>query len=141
MATLPARILPDVTPENEHFWRGGLEGELRMLRCRACRTYVHPPAPRCPACLSKDRAVEALSGRARLLTFTVNHQPWLPGFPPPYVIAIVELEEQAGLRLTTNLVGCEPEDLRIGMPLRVRFETHGEVAIPVFEPSGGGTEG
>ncbi|MFI5317751.1 MAG: Zn-ribbon domain-containing OB-fold protein [Myxococcota bacterium] len=128
------RILPAVTPENDHFWTGGAHGELRMLRCRACGTWIHPPAPNCPACLSRDREVAALSGRARVATYTVNHQPWIPGFPPPYVIAIVELPEQAGLRLTTNLVHCSPEEVWIGMPVRVVFERHDTVYLPLFEP-------
>jgi uncharacterized OB-fold protein len=131
------RILPQVTPQNEHFWTGGARGELRLLRCRACRHWIHPPAPICPSCLARDVAAEAASGRARVVTFTVNHQPWIPGFDPPYVVAIVELVEQPGLRLTTNLVGCAPEAVRIGMPVRVLFEERDGVWIPLFEPEGG----
>ena len=135
MSDKPAfRILPEVTPENEHFWRGGARNELRFLRCRPCGEWIHPPTPVCPRCLGRDVAPEATSGRARVLTFTVNHQPWIPGFPPPYVIAIVELPEQAGLRLTTNLVGVRPEDVRIDMEVRVVFEQHGDVYLPLFEP-------
>ena len=135
MSERPARLLPRVTPENEHFWTGGARGELCFLRCRAYRLYIHPPAPLCPQCLTKDLAVESVSGRAELVTYTVNHQPWIPGFPPPYVIAIVAIEEQQSLRLTTNLVNCAPEDVEIGMPLRVRFEQHDEVYLPLFEPA------
>jgi uncharacterized OB-fold protein len=130
----PFRVLPQVTPQNEHFWTGGARGELRFLRCRACRHWIHPPAPICPACLGRDLAAEPVSGRAVVATFTVNHQPWIPGFDPPYVVAIVELPEQRGLRLTTNLVGCAPEAVRIGMPVRVVFEQHDDVWIPLFEP-------
>jgi uncharacterized OB-fold protein len=135
MTAKPFRILPAVTEENEHFWKGGADGRLRMLRCRACLTYVHPPAPICPSCRGREVAPDVLSGRGRVAAFTVNHQPWIPGFDPPYVVAIVELEEQAGLRLTTNIVGCPIEDVSIGMPVRVRFEEAGEgVYLPLFEP-------
>ena len=135
-AEAPFRVLPRVTPQNEHFWRGGADGELRFLRCGGCRYYVHPPAPICPECLSRDLSAEAVSGRAVVHTFTVNHQPWIPGFDPPYVVAIVALEEQQGLRLTTNLVNCEPEDVSIGMRVKVLFEDVGdEVFLPLFEPS------
>jgi len=138
MSDRPFRILPAVTEENEHFWCGGADGELRFLRCTACSTYVHPPAPLCPQCLGRDLAVEAVSGRARVMTYTVNHQPWIPGFAPPYIIAIVELDEQPGLRLTTNLVGCEESDVSIDMPVRVRFEDAGDgVFLPLFEPVAG----
>ena len=135
MAEKPFRLLPQVTPENEHFWRGGAEGELCFLRCASCRYYVHPPAPVCPECLSRDLVPEAVSGRAVVHTYTVNHQPWIPGFEPPYLVAIVELEEQTGLRLTTNVVQCEPADVSIGMRVKVVFEDVGEgVFLPLFEP-------
>jgi len=130
----PFRVLPQLNDLNRPFWTGGERGELCLLRCRACKHWIHPPAPICPACLSREVAAEATSGRARVATFTVNHQPWIPGFAPPYVIAIVELAEQTGLRLTTNLIGCAPGDVRIGMPVRAVFEQHDEVWIPLFEP-------
>ncbi len=135
MSDKPFRVLPQVTPENEHFWRGGADGELRFLRCGSCRYYVHPPAPLCPECLSRDLSAEAVSGRAVVHTFTVNYQAWIPGFDPPYLVAIVELEEQEGLRLTTNLVKCEPEDVSIGMRVKTFFEDVGDdVYLPLFEP-------
>ena len=67
------------------------------------------------------------------MTFTVNHHAWFPGQQVPYVLAIVELEEQPGLRLTTRLVGLEPEEVRIGLPVRVRFEQVEDVWLPLFE--------
>jgi uncharacterized OB-fold protein len=135
-AQKPFRLLPAVTPENEHFWRGGADGELRFLHCAACDFFVHPPQPRCPGCLSAELSVRASSGRALLHTFTINHQPWIPGFDPPYVIAIATLEEQPDLRLTTNIVGCAPEDVAIGMRLRVVFEEREDgVFLPLFEPA------
>ena len=130
----PFRLLPRITPENEHYWTGGAQGELRLLRCGACQYYVHPPQPVCPECLSRELEVAAVSGRAELLTYTVNHQPWIPGFPPPYVVAIVEIVEQKGLRITTNLTGCEPDEIEIGMPVRVLFEQRDDVWLPLFEP-------
>jgi hypothetical protein len=130
------RVMPAVTPENEHFWHGGAEGELRFQSCSACRTLVHPPSPVCPACLGRDFEVRALSGRGRVFSFTINHQPWIPGFDPPYVVAIVELPEQPGLRLTTNIVGCAPDQVHIGMPVKVCFEQWDEVYLPLFEPDG-----
>jgi uncharacterized OB-fold protein len=136
MSDKPFRLLPLVTPENDHYWRGGAAGELCFLRCTSCRHYVHPPAPLCPDCLSRDLAPEAVSGRAVVHTYTINHQPWIPGFEPPYVVAIVELEEQPGLRLTTNVVHCEVDDVEIGMPVTVVFEDLGDgIYLPLFEPA------
>ena len=137
MAEKPFRVLPKLTPQNEHFWRGGAAGELRFLRCGSCGTYVHPPSPRCPECLGKDLAAQAVSGRATVLTYTLNHQPWVPAADHPYAVAIVEIEEQRGLRLMTNVVNCPAEQVRIGMPVRVVFEKHEDVFVPLFEPAPG----
>jgi hypothetical protein len=136
MPDLPFRVLPRVTPRNEHFWRGGAQGELRFLRCADCAHYVHPPQPRCPACLGKSLRPEAVSGRATVASVTLNHKPWVPGPDHPYAIAIVEIEEQPSLRLMTNVVNCAPESVRIGMPVRVVFEERDDVHLPLFEPAG-----
>lgn len=129
------RLLPRVVDQNEFFWTSGADGTLRFLRCGDCGYWIHPPAPICPVCHGRDVAPEAVSGEATLHTYTVNHQAWIPGFDPPYVVAIVELPEQEGLRLTTNLVGCPIADVRIGMPLRVTFEPWDDVWLPLFEPA------
>ena len=138
MSELPFRILPRVTDVNRHFWTGGADGELRFLRCQDCGYYIHPPTPLCPRDLSKNLKPEAVSGRATVATFTINHQVWMPGPEVPYVVAIVEIEEQPEVRLTTNIVNCAPEDVHIGMPVRVVFEHRpdrdADVWIPIFEP-------
>lgn len=138
MTTTPRpdfRILPRITDANEFFWTSGADGHLRFLRCDACGYWIHPPGPICPVCHSKALAPEAVAGTAVLHTYTVNRQAWLPGFDPPYVVAIVELPEQEGLRLTTNLVNCALDDVRIGMPVRVVFEQWEDVWLPLFEPA------
>lgn len=136
--TAPFRVLPLVTDANRHFWTGGERDELRFLRCQVCGEYVHPPQPICPRCHSKELVPEAVSGRATVATYTVNHHAWMPGPELPYVVAIVEIVEQPTLRLTTNIVGCRPDDVSVGMAVRVVFEHHadgdGEVWIPLFEP-------
>lgn len=138
-AAVPFRILPRLTDAHRPFWQGGEHGELRFWRCAACGYYLHPPQPLCPQCHSKDQQVEAVSGGATLTTYSINHQPWMPGPELPYVVAIVEIDEQPSLRLTTNLVNCPHHEIRIGMPLRVVFEHHsdpdGDVWLPLFEPA------
>ena len=124
-----------VTDDNGHFWKGGRDGELRFLRCQRLR-LLDPPAvadlPDVPV-EGPRRSKRCRAGRVH--TFTVNHQPWYPGLDPPYVVAIVELDEQDGLRLTTNIVGCEPDDVSIGMPVQVMFEHYDDVWLPFFEPA------
>jgi uncharacterized OB-fold protein len=129
------RILPGVGDDNGFFWTSGADGRLRFLRCQACGYWIHPPSPLCPMCHSRDVVPEAVGGRAEVHTFTVNHQAWIPGFDPPYVVAIVELPEQEGLRLTTNLVGVAPDEVRIGLPVTVVFEQWDDVWLPLFQPA------
>ena len=130
----PFRVLPAVDDATRPFWTGGEHGELRIVRCRACGTWLHPPGPVCPTCLGTDLGPEATSGRGVVHTYTVNHQPWYPGLDPPYVVAIVALPEQEGLRLTTNIVGCAPDHVWIGLPVRVTFDRYDDVWLPMFEP-------
>jgi len=127
--------LPALEPESERFWRACRAGRLEITRCRACGWYIHPPRPVCPRCQAREVSWEAVSGRATLVSYTVNHQRWMPGLEVPYTIGLVELVEQADLRLTTNLVGCAPDAVEIGMPVRVTFrEVSDEIALPLFEP-------
>jgi uncharacterized OB-fold protein len=132
------RILPAVNDWNREFWTRGEHGELCFLCCESCGTYVHPPAPVCPKDYARDLNWKSVSGKARVATYTLNYQQWLPGFDPPYMIAVVEIEEQPSVRLMTMLVNCEPEDVRTGMPVRVTFEhrsdEEGDVWVPLFEP-------
>lgn len=131
-------VVPELTDRNRHFWQGGARNELVFLRCQQCGYYLHPPTPVCPHDQSKDVRPEAVSGRATLASYTINHHPWLPGFETPYVVAIVEVVEQAGLRLTTNIVNCPSDEIRIGMAVRVVFrhleDEGGDVWLPLFEP-------
>ncbi|MCX2931758.1 OB-fold domain-containing protein [Mycobacterium sp. CVI_P3] len=138
---LAMRIVPEITELNRHFWTGGAEGALRFLRCTECGIYLHPPTPVCRKCLSENVEVATVSGRGRVVTFTINHQQWRPGVEVPYNIAVVELAEQQGLRLTTNIVSCPLERIEIGMQVAVEFEPAGSpsepVFVPVFAPAGG----
>jgi uncharacterized protein len=77
-----------------------------------------------------------VSGRASVVTYTVNRQPWIPGFDPPYIVAIVELADEPDVRLTTNIVGVPIDDMRIGLEVEVFFEEWptGDDADPVWVP-------
>ena len=74
MSDAPKRIAPQLTPENEFFWTAGADGELRFKRCADCAHYIHPPAPYCAECLGKNIEIVAVSGRAVIGGFTINHQ-------------------------------------------------------------------
>jgi len=131
----PMRVPPLLTDLNRDYWTGGLAGELRILRCQDCGLWLHPPTPVCRRCLSRHLAAEAVSGQATVAAFTINHHQWSPtATVERYVIAIVDLPEQADLRQTTNIVNCPVEAVYIGMPVTVVFEPLADVAVPLFEP-------
>jgi len=132
--TAPKRTLPVVDKDTEAYWTHGSVGELAIYRCQNCRFYVHPPVRFCPKCESRRVAPEAVSGKGRVATYTVNYKQWVPDLPTPYVIALVELAEQPDVRLTTNIVNCPPESVCIGMPVRVLFEQVEDLWVPLFEP-------
>lgn len=131
----PRNHLPALTPENTFFWQSGKEGRLAFMRCPACSFYVHPPLPICPRCQSRDVTPQIVSGDATVVSVTINRQAWEKGLERPYVIAIVELAEQSGLRLTTNVINCPIEAVHIGMKVRVLFDQREDVWLPLFEPA------
>jgi len=133
MADVAPRITPPLDELNRPFWTSGGSGELLITRCQSCRRWVFPLSTRCPDC-SGSTIYEATSGKGTVFTHTANVHAYNPSVPVPYNISIVELVEQAGLRFTTNVVDCPPEDVYIGMPVRVTFEQYGEVFVPVFVP-------
>ncbi len=134
------RPLPQLTPTNEWFWTSGADGRLRMQRCDDCQTFVHPPVPVCPVCRSHTWSPTVVSGHGTVIAYTVNRHQWLPDFEPPYAIAIVALAEDPTVHLTTNVVGCDPDDVRIGQEVVVRFEPCEDVWLPLFEPTGATNE-
>ena len=132
---MPAtRIKPPMGLDNAWWWQMADAGKLGIQRCLGCHTLRHPPRPMCGDCHSLEwDAVEA-SGRGTICSFTVLHHPKFPGYNYPLIIVLVDLEE--GTRLTSQLVDCAPEDLRMGMPLRVAFRDLDEnTTAPVFRPA------
>ncbi len=130
------RPLPEPTPETAHFWAGTKHGELRLQRCDACAHVYFPPRPFCPKCAHRKVSVFAASGRGKLYSYVIHHRP-VPGFTPPYSIAVVELDE--GPRMMTNVVGCPqtPEALVLDMPVEVVFEPQNDnISLPLFRPAG-----
>lgn len=132
----PPRPLPD--PLTQFYWDGIAEGKLLAQRCSQCATFIHPPRAVCRVCLSTDLAAAELSGRATLYTWTVAEQAFHPFFADklPYVYAVVEMEEQPGLKMVTNIVDVPFEQLEAGMALEVTFREVAEgLTLPLFRPA------
>jgi uncharacterized OB-fold protein len=112
--------VPTPSPLTAPYWESCRQGELALQRCADCRRFVHFPEPACPFCGGTDLPYETVSGRGVVHTFTVVHRTFLPGFHPPYVLAWIDLDE--GARVFGDVVGCPPEDVRIGRRVRVFFD-------------------
>lgn len=134
LSVIPRRDLPTLNERNRFFWQSGKDGCLRFTQCKNCEHYIHPSAPICPKCRSRDVAPAAVSGSGEVATFTINRQAWQAGLEHPFVVALVELVEQPGLRLTTNIVNCQVDEVHIGMSVRVLFDHREDVWLPLFEP-------
>ena len=135
MSDVPGRPLPQITLENEYFWTSGADGQLRLQECHDCRALNHPPSPICRYCRSHDIGVRTVSGKGALSAFTVNHRFGFPDLPPPYVVAQVAIAEDPRVRLTTNIVECDPDAPELGQQLEVVFAPVADVWLPLFKPS------
>lgn len=126
--------LPDEA--SRPFFDGAKEHRLMLQRCATCGTWHWPVISRCPVCLSTEVSWEQASGKGTLYTFALMHQILHPGFASevPYNVAEIDLEE--GVRITSTVVGCSNDEMRIGMPLEVTFEAiTDEVSLPKFQPA------
>ena len=131
----PPRKLPQLTPETEAFWTGGKDGQLLIQRCSHCGLYQHPPLPICSTCRTATVGPVAVSGKGKIKTYTVNHQPWMPGLDEPFLFAAVELDEQPGLCVFSNIL-APTDSVSSGMRVKVCFEHLDDVWLPMFVPDG-----
>lgn len=129
--TVP-RMLPKLDSDNTFFWTSGADGHLRFLQCSDCATFIHPPRPVCPKCLSESVAPAVVPGTGTVDTYTINHQPWHPAMEVPFVIARVAIDGAPGVFLTTNIVGCPVDAVDIGDSVTVAFEAQDDVFLPFF---------
>lgn len=127
-------LLPELTPENTAFWTGGRDGNLLIMHCEDCDHAIHPPQLICPVCLCQSVAPRSALGTGRVVSFTVNHQPWLPGQVVPSVIGIVELDGESGVRITGPVLVSDPQDAAIDLLVEVVFEQIDDVWLPRFKP-------
>ena len=127
-----------VDRDRAEFHRGWLEHELRINRCADCGHWHQPPRPMCPRCWSWNVVATPVSGRGRVHLLMLLHQgPPAPGVDysaGPYPVVTVELEEQPSLRYTSTIVNCDPDDIRLDMPVRLTWIDRHGAPFPVFEP-------
>ena len=112
-------IRPVVSRDTEFFWAGTAVGELRIQRCGTCGRLRHPPGPACPACGALEPGYVVAAGTGEIYSYVVHRHPPLPGRDLPVVVALVELTE--GVRMVGEVRGVEPDEVRVGAPVRVEF--------------------
>jgi uncharacterized OB-fold protein len=130
--------VPSVSVHTRPWWDALVEHRLVVQTCTACGTTRHPPAPRCWACRSGAHEWAELPGTGVVYTFTVVHQAFVPALAEhlPHVVAAVELDESGGARVVTNIVECDPPEVRIGMPVSVVWEDLGpDLTVARFRPA------
>lgn len=130
------RYLPVIYPEEIPYWEAAKRRELRLQRCNACEKAWYPIGPACPYCFSMNFEWARMSGRGTLHNFVIYHKAWTPWFEKrvPYAVVQVQLEE--GPRLTSNLLDCPIDAIRIGMPVDVAYEDiTDEITLVQFKPA------
>ncbi len=133
-APRPLRPRPSLTLDNKFWFDAALQHRLLIQRCANCGVLRHPPRPRCDRCGSYEWDTVEASGRGSVYSYVVNHHPQVPAFDYPLPIALVELEE--GTRLVADLVGIEPAEIQIGMPVTVEWIDHDpDLSLPAFRPA------
>ncbi len=116
------------------FWAAVDRGELVRPVCDQCGHNFFSPHVVCPACQSVDWSYQPSSGRGRVYSHTTIHRPPDPSFEAPYVVADIELDE--GWRMFAWVVGCDPADVHIDMPVTVAFvASPGGERLPAFRPA------
>lgn len=137
MAEVPAKPMPVPDGISRPYWDGANQGQFRFQRCRACGKAQFYARLACVHCHGTDLQWQAAAGGGRVASFSVIHRAPLASFSAdtPYVLALVDLDE--GLRFMCNLLHCEPAAVRIGMRVRVCFESRpgSEQKIPQVEPA------
>ena len=135
MAINAGKPIPLPTLETAPYWDGCKQHQLRIQRCTACAHHQFFPRIYCTKCFSDRLEWVDASGKATVLSFTIVRRPVSPAFASevPYVVALVTLDE--GPQMMTNIIGCAPEEVAIGMPVEVIFEDRSEaISIPKFRP-------
>ena len=129
-----AKPLPGVDEETKPFWDYAKQHELRMQKCLKCGDFYYPPSSMCPHCHNWGAEWVKLSGKGEVYSFIVVRRATNPAFAKeiPYVVAIIKTQE--GTRLISNIIGCKPEDVKVGLPVEVVFEdVTEEISLPKFK--------
>lgn len=128
MTTKP---IPVVTDMNRIFFEGCAKGELRLRFCPKCEARFSFAHDWCPECWSLELGWMKASGFGTVSHYSVVYQPPSDAFETPYVLVLIDLHE--GVRMMSNLE-CDPAEVKIGLPVKLKFQKRGDVSLPMFVP-------
>lgn len=125
--------LPEPSIDSKPYWDGLKNRRLMLQTCGDCGKIRHYPRPVCDACYSMEVDWTEASGRGTVYSWTETHHPFHAGFrgETPYILVTVDLEE--GVRMQSQLVDANLEDLRIGLPVEIVYaDATDEITLPLF---------
>jgi uncharacterized OB-fold protein len=121
--------------DSSFYWAGLNEQRLLVLACSACSHLIHPPVAGCPRCSGTELSPRQLQGTGTIYSFTVVNREFAPGIRPPYIVAVIQMDEHPDLRMLTNVVGVRIGDVRIGQRVRVVFQQiAADTTLALFTP-------
>jgi uncharacterized protein len=127
--------LPVADADSKEFWDSCHRHEMQMQKCDQCHKFYYPPGPICPHCFSNNIKWEKVSGKGEVYSFVIVRRAPGPDWEKdvPYVMADIQLPED--IRMISNVVGCKPEDVKVGMKVEVTYDdVTEEISLPKFKP-------
>ncbi|PBC43087.1 hypothetical protein CJ178_17185 [Rhodococcus sp. ACPA4] len=130
--------IPRADENSAGYWAAAREHRLAIQHCPACELLIHTPVGTCPGCDNTDLRYQNVSGRGTLYSFAVIHDAPAPAFANmlPYIVGVIELEEQDRLFMIANILDTPIDSVKIGMPMEVTFENlTPDCELPQFRPA------
>lgn len=134
--------IPLKNQDNSPYWDAADRHELYLQKCDGCGHYAHPPGPSCAKCGSEEISWVDLGKdvNATIYSYVISYRPFLPGFQDdlPLIIAQAELAEAPEIKIMCNVLQCKPENIKIGMPVKMVWDDITEDrALPQWVPIDG----
>lgn len=133
----PYKIIPAPDEQTRPYWEGAKEGKLVMQQCQNCKFFIHPPQFFCANCkgINPNLGWGQLSGKGKLYNYALHHDTQIGGFEDkvPYILAIIQLDEQEDLMVYGNILNAAYEDLKLGMPLQAVWEDTDNPDIKIMQ--------
>ncbi|MFJ7666599.1 Zn-ribbon domain-containing OB-fold protein [Lysinibacillus sp. NPDC097195] len=118
--------IPLKTQDNQPYWDAADRHELVLQKCDTCHSYNHPPGPACAKCGSTELSWESQGSdiTGSIYSYVVSYRPFLPGFQDdlPTIIVVVQLDHLQEVKIIGNVLGCPPEEIKIGMPVKMTWQ-------------------